>query len=133
MLQLQALEDMRVLEFCKSGGQQPDLALANQNLCRGASMCMTGLGCIMQLWTQKIKVIQVKQPGCGCPAVDTSWITVLRQPQVYRKHITSCPGGISGHTLLKAEAHVLQKAICLRTTKCLLYMSHDRHLSSLTG
>ncbi len=40
MLQLQALEDMRVLEFCKSGGQQPDLALANQNLCRGASMCM---------------------------------------------------------------------------------------------
>ena len=56
MLQLEALVNMRLLNFCQSGGQQPDLALVSLPL------AWTGLGCIMQLWTQKIKVIQVKQP-----------------------------------------------------------------------
>ncbi len=56
MLQLQALEDMRVLGFCNSGGQQSNLALVNQIL------AWTGLGCIMQLTPRKEKVTQVKQP-----------------------------------------------------------------------
>ncbi len=66
MFQPQALEDMSVLEFFKSGEQQPDLALAN------GTLAWTGLGCIMQLWTQKIKVIQVKQPGRDCPAASNT-------------------------------------------------------------
>lgn len=59
MLQLEALVNMRLLNFCQSGGQQPDLALVSLPL------AWTGLGCITQLWTQKIKVIQGRTQKVG--------------------------------------------------------------------
>ncbi len=82
------------------------------------SLAWTGLSCIMQLWTQKVGEAARMRFACRQQNLSHTWrafwwtsvgslLLFLRQPQVNRKRVSSCPDCICKHTLLKAEAHVL--------------------------